>query len=58
MAPLAVEQVGIAPRTVRRAIRHLEDMGIVREITGKKRHRAFEYEDYWLIPSRGIGPAS
>jgi Fic family protein len=55
--PLAVNAVGIAPPTVRRAIRHFEEMGIVREITGKKRHQAFVYDAYWQILSRGIEPA-
>ena len=56
--PWAVNTVGLAPPTVRRAIKHLENMGIVRETTGKKRNWVFVYEAYWKILSRATRPNS
>ncbi len=54
--PTAAEAIGIAPPTVRRSLGHLEEMSLIREITGKHRGRAFVYEKYWQILSRGIEP--
>jgi len=57
-ASLAAATVGLAPPTVRRAIQHLVDLGIVREITGKKRYQAFIYDAYWMILSKGVESAA
>lgn len=34
----------------------LEELGIVREITGKERHKVFVYKEYMEILSRGTEP--
>jgi Fic family protein len=53
---------GLAKRTqlsipaVNNALVGLEDLGIVREITGRKRNRAFAYQRYLQILSEGTEP--
>lgn len=44
--PVAAEDLQLTPPTVRSAINTLEDMGLVREITGKLRDRLFVYNRY------------
>lgn len=44
--------------TIASAIRHLEALGIVSEITGKQRHRMFVYNAYIDILNRGTEPLS
>ena len=48
-----VEKTGITPATVNKALGHLEQLGIVRELTAQKRNRLFSYADYIEIMSRG-----
>lgn len=48
-----VEKTGITPATVNKALGHLMDLGIVRELTAQKRHRLFSYSRYVEIMSRG-----
>ncbi len=48
-----VEKTGITPATVNKALRHLEDLGIVKELTAQKRNRLFSYADYIEIMNRG-----
>jgi Fic family protein len=50
-----VKKTGITPATVNKALSHLEQLGIVREITALKRNRIFSYAEYVEILSRGIG---
>ncbi len=46
---LTADRVGISPPTARKAIRRLQDVGIVREVTGKPRNQVFVYEEYLKI---------
>ena len=48
-----VEKTGISPATVNKALVHLEQLGIVRELTAQKRNRLFSYTEYVEIMSRG-----
>ena len=48
-----VEKTGITPATVNKALGHLEQLGIVRELTARKRNRLFSYADSIEIMSRG-----
>lgn len=47
------EETGITPATVNKALGHLEQLGIVRELTARKRNRLFSYAGYVEIMSRG-----
>lgn len=48
-----VEKTGISPATVNKSLRHLQDLGIVRELTERKRNRFFSYTEYVEIISEG-----
>ncbi|MFZ1985420.1 MAG: Fic family protein [Desulfatitalea sp.] len=48
-----VKKTGISPATVNKALVHLEQLGIVRELTTQKRNRLFSYTEYVEIMSRG-----
>jgi Fic family protein len=48
-----VEKTGITPATVNKALGHLEQLGIVKELTSQKRNRLFRYAGYIEIMSRG-----
>jgi Fic family protein len=48
-----VEKTGITPATVNKALGHLEQIGIVKELTAQKRNRLFSYVGYIEILSRG-----
>jgi Fic family protein len=54
--PVAAEQIGITFPTVAAAIDHLQQLGIIREITGKQRGRFFTYQSYLDILSEGTEP--
>ena len=54
--PAAAQKLSISPPTIAKSIQHLEDLGIVREITGRQRSRMFGYGDYLSILSRGTEP--
>ncbi|MCY4674136.1 MAG: Fic family protein [Bacteroidetes bacterium] len=56
--PYAAKNAGISLPTAYSAIRHLQDMGIVREITGKKKNRIFVYHEYWQILNKEIESAA
>lgn len=49
------EQTGIAPATVNKCLAHLERLGIVRELTARRRNRVFSYGRYVEIMNRGTG---
>ncbi len=49
-----VEKTGITPATVNKALGHLEQLGIVKELTAQKRNRLFSYSGYIEFMSRGI----
>ncbi len=50
-----VKKTGITPATVNKCLGHLEHLGIVRELTSRKRNRAFSYEGYLAIMNQGTG---
>lgn len=54
--PDSAKKLGISVPTITKSVQHLEDLGIVREITGKQRGRAFAYSGYLEILSRGTEP--
>jgi Fic family protein len=49
-----VVKTGITPATVNKALGRLEELGIVRELTARKRNRIFSYAGYVKILSRGM----
>ncbi len=51
-----VEQTGITPATVNKSLRHLQGLGIVQELTERKRNRVFSYKKYLQILNRGTEP--
>ncbi|NNM66283.1 MAG: Fic family protein [Burkholderiales bacterium] len=51
-----VERTGAAYPTVGRAVESLETLGIVREVTGRKRERVFGYTHYLDILNEGAEP--
>jgi Fic family protein len=48
-----VEKTGITPATVNKVLNHLVELGIVRELTAKKRNRLFSYAKYIDILNQG-----
>lgn len=50
------ERTGLWTTTVINSIKHLEKLGIVRELTGGKRNRLYSYEHYIAILSEGTEP--
>ncbi len=48
--------LALSPPTIRAAIATLSDMGIVNELTGKRRHRVFADQAYLEILSEGAQP--
>jgi len=52
----AAEEIGITFPTVAGAIEHMQQLGILREITGKQRGRLFAYGSYMDILSEGTEP--
>jgi Fic family protein len=50
------EKIGITFPTVAGAVDHLQQLGIMREITGKQRHRLFAYGAYLDILNEGTEP--
>lgn len=48
-----VTKTGITPATVNKVLGHMEQLGIVKELTAQKRNRLFSYAGYLDIMSRG-----
>ena len=48
-----VEETGITPATVNKCLGHLARLGIVRELTSRKRNRVFSYAGYLEIMNQG-----
>ncbi len=48
-----VKKTGITPATVNKCLGHLERLGIVRELTSRKRDRVFSYAGYLEIMNQG-----
>jgi Fic family protein len=51
--PAAAESIEISAPTVAKSLEHMQQSGILREITGRQRHRLFVYEAYLPILSEG-----
>jgi Fic family protein len=51
-----VGMTGMTPATVNKALGHLEQLGVVRELTAQKRNRLFSYSGYVEIMNRGTEP--
>lgn len=49
----AQEKTQLSPATVNACLRELEQLGIVKEITGQKRNRLYSYAEYIRIMSEG-----
>ncbi len=47
---------GLSQPTVNTCLRHLEDAGIVREVTGRKRNRIYAYTRYIAVMNEGTEP--
>lgn len=54
--PATAEQLSVSAPTVAKAIQHMQKLGIVRETTGKQRHRLFVYRRYVDILNHGTEP--
>jgi Fic family protein len=54
--PLLVQTTGLSAPTVSAALRMLAQLGIVRELTGKRRNRIFGYERYVSLLAEGTQP--
>jgi Fic family protein len=52
----AATKLGLSAPTIIAAIKHLEQLGVVREQTGKRRNRLFVYDAYLKILSEGTEP--
>ena len=51
--PTTAEQLSLSAPTVAKALQHMVKLGMVRETTGKQRHRLFTYHRYLEILNRG-----
>ena len=54
--PATAQKVGISAPTVAKSLDHMRQLGILREITGRERHRLFVYEPYLAILNEGTEP--
>ena len=54
--PKAASEIGISQPTVTSALKRLEEIGVVREITGKARDRIYVYKEYLDILEEGTQP--
>lgn len=54
--PDAVKDLKLSGPTIANAVKHLEHLGILREVTGKIRHRLWFYQEYIAILSEGTEP--
>ena len=52
----AADELQLSIPTVTAAVRHLMDLEIVREATGRSRNRIFAYQRYLLVASEGTEP--
>lgn len=54
--PAAARKIGISAPTVAKSLEHMRQLGILRETTGRERHRLFVYEPYLAILNEGTEP--
>jgi Fic family protein len=56
--PFAAQRLGLSEVTVGKAARHLEHLGIVREVTGRSRNKIFVYRNYLALLDEGTRMAA
>ncbi len=54
--PLTAKKIGISAPTVAKSLEHMRRLGILRETTGRMRHRLFVYDPYLAILNEGTEP--
>lgn len=54
--PVAARELAISEPTTQKSLRHLESLGIVKEITGRQRRRLYSYEGYLDLLNQGTDP--
>jgi Fic family protein len=54
--PAAATSIGLSAPTVAKSLEHMQQLGMLREITGRQRHRLFVYEAYLAILNEGTEP--
>jgi Fic family protein len=54
--PATAKKTGISAPTVAKSLEHMRSLGMVRETTGRERHRLFVYEPYLAILNEGTEP--
>ena len=54
--PATAQKIGISAPTVAKSLEHMRHLSILREITGRERHRLFVYEPYLAILNEGTEP--
>jgi Fic family protein len=54
--PAAAQKLSLSAPTVTKSIHHMISLGLLREITGKQRHRLFAYDPYLAILNEGTEP--
>jgi Fic family protein len=54
--PHAAQAIGISQPTIQKALGRLAELGIIREITGRRRNRLYQYDAYLEILSEGTEP--
>jgi Fic family protein len=52
----AAKRAGVSFPTASQAVAHMQKLGILREITRKRRHRLFVYKAYMTILNEGTEP--
>jgi Fic family protein len=55
-APVAASKLGLSYPTVQKSLDHLQELGIAKEITGKRWRRLYEYTSYLRILDEGTEP--
>ncbi len=54
--PTTAKKIGISAPTVAKSLDHMRKLGILRQVTGRERHRLFVYEGYLSILNEGTEP--
>jgi Fic family protein len=54
--PAAAVSIGLSAPTVAKSLEHMQQLGMLREITGRQRHRLFVYDAYLAILNEGTEP--
>jgi len=54
--PATARAIGVSAPTVAKSLEHMRQLGMLREVTGRERHRLFVYEAYLAILNEGMEP--